>query len=162
MTDLCCALVDPPESSTNVGTCPGCGQWGRQVALMTVQAQVAFSLRKLAAAGYRFCATPGCTVVYYAAGAPPIVHSQLRERVFQKEAAGDVLVCYCFRHSVVALQQRDSARHAAILADIVAGTRRGQCACELRNPQGSCCLGNVRQLLRLSEVKLSGGRGSDA
>lgn len=32
-------------------------------------------------------------------------------------------------------------------ADITAGIRAGQCACDLRNPQGICCLGNVRRLI---------------
>jgi hypothetical protein len=59
-----------------------------------------------------------------------------------------VLVCYCFRYRADTLQRSGSAERAAILADIVAGTQQGQCACQIRNPQGSCCLGNVRRLIR--------------
>lgn len=33
---------------------------------------------------------------------------------------------------------------SAVVADISAGIKAGPCACDLRNPQGSCCLGNVR------------------
>jgi hypothetical protein len=87
-------------------------------------------------------------VVYFAAGAPPITRDQIRERVFQKETDCDVLVCYCFRYSRGALQRTDSLGRAAILADVVTGTQQGQCACEVRNPQGSCCLGNLRRLAR--------------
>lgn len=54
-------------------------------------------------------------------------------------------------YSLGTLQQSDEAGRAAIFADIVAGTRQGQCACELRNPQGNCCLGNVHRLLRVNE-----------
>jgi hypothetical protein len=36
----------------------------------------------------------------------------------------------------------------AIVDDINAGLNTGQCACDLRNPQGSCCLGNVRELIK--------------
>ncbi len=133
------------------GGCPGCGHRGRQVALLTVQAQVAISLRELGPSPYHFCATPGCEVVYYASGSPPILRGQVRERIFQKERAPDVLVCHCFRYSLGRLQWSDEAERAAILADIIAGTRQGQCACELRNPQGSCCLSNVRRLLRDDE-----------
>ena len=35
--------------------------------------------------------------------------------------------------------------------DIHAGINAGQCACDLRNPQGSCCLGNVRGLIKRLE-----------
>ena len=36
----------------------------------------------------------------------------------------------------------------AIVDDINTGINAGQCACDLRNPQGSCCLGNVRGLIK--------------
>lgn len=151
MPEGCCVPAACAGPAVGAGDCPGCGHRGRQVALLTVQAQVAISLRELGPSPYYFCVTPGCEVVYYAAGSPPILCGQMRERVFQKERAPNVLVCYCFRYSLRRLQWSDGAERAAILADIIAGTRQGQCACELRNPQGSCCLGNVRRLLRDDE-----------
>lgn len=112
-----------------------------------VQAQMTISLHALAASSYWFCASRDCPVVYFAADAPAITRDQIHERVFQKEPMGDVLVCYCFRYPVGLLQQIDQDQCAAILAEIVAGTQHGRCACAIRNPQGSCCLGNVRRLL---------------
>lgn len=147
MGDACCAPVTAAALALSAGVCPGCGERGRRVALPTVQAQAAISLRELGSSPYHFCATPGCEVVYYATGSLPILRGQVRERVFQKEPAPDVLVCHCFRYGLGTLQRSDAAGRAAILADIIAGTRQGLCACELRNPQGSCCLGNVRRLL---------------
>jgi hypothetical protein len=154
MADICCAPTDLVEHRANVYACPGCGKHGRQVALITVQAQVAVSLQELVASPYQLCASPGCAVVYYAAGAPPITRAQVREHVFPKEATPDVLICHCFRHSLGAIQQSDQVGRAAILANIVAGTRQGQCACELRNPQGRCCLGDVRRLMRGDELTI--------
>lgn len=157
MTDACCAPPAWSKRSGSEGACPGCGRRGRPVGLATVQALVAISLRKLAQTPYQFCATPDCAVVYYAAAVAASAHApargaitrdRLRERVFQKEPFPDVLVCYCFRHTLGAIQQGDEVARAAILADIAEGTRRGQCACTLRNPQGGCCLGNVRRLMR--------------
>jgi len=58
-----------------------------------------------------------------------------------------VLVRYCFRYPIGLIQQSDPDQRAEILADIVAGTQYGRYACTIRNPQGSCCLGNVRGLL---------------
>jgi hypothetical protein len=116
---------------------------------------VAISLRELAPGDYYFCATLDCAVVYFApatsassrvAAQRTITRDQLRERVFQKETADEVLVCYCFRYSLGAIRHSDEAGRSAVLAAIVAGTQQGQCACELRNPQGGCCLGNVRRL----------------
>ena len=46
------------------------------------------------------------------------------------------------------LRAATPAARAATLEDIDAGIKTGQCACDLRNPQGSCCLGNVRGLIQ--------------
>jgi hypothetical protein len=154
MAESCCSSAAPSTSPSAAGTCPSCGERGRAVGLLTVQSQVALSLRELGQPPYWFCSTPGCTVVYFAAGAPPVTCNQLRERVFQKEPDLDVLVCYCFRYSRGAVLQADSIMRAAILADVVAGTQQGQCACEIRNPQGSCCLGNLHRLARERRVGL--------
>jgi hypothetical protein len=151
MAEQCCSVATPQERVARADHCPSCGQRGRAVALVTVQAQVAISLQALAAPSYWFCATRDCPVVYFAADAPAITRDQIRERVFQKEPLGDVLVCYCFRYPVGLLQQSDPDQCAAILAEIVAGTQHGRCACTIRNPQGSCCLGNVRGLLSRRE-----------
>lgn len=147
MVDTCCVLAERPISDLSTTHCPGCGRRGHPISLLTVQSQVAVSLRALATSPYHFCSAPDCTVAYFTWGAPPITCDQLREKVFQKEFAEDVLVCYCFRYSRGALQSSYTAGSAALLAEIVAGARQGQCACEVRNPQGRCCLGNVRHLL---------------
>lgn len=147
MPDSCCPSPARPATPPTTDVCPSCGQRGRPVGLLTVQAQVALSLRELRPP-YWFCRTPSCAVVYFAAEAPPITCDQLRERVFQKASDPDVLVCYCFRYTRGDLQRGDSARRDSILADVIAGTQQGQCACEIRNPQGSCCLGNLRHLAR--------------
>jgi len=44
------------------------------------------------------------------------------------------------------------AERSLIIEDIQAGITAGQCACDLRNPQGTCCLGNVQKLAHLAEV----------
>lgn len=148
VAESCCSSSASPTSPSAAGICPSCGERGRSVSLLTVQAQIALSLRELGQPPYWFCSSAGCAVVYFASEASPITCDQLRERVFQKALDPGVLACYCFRYSRGALQQADSITRAAILADVVAGTQQGQCACEIRNPQGSCCLGNLRRLAR--------------
>lgn len=138
-----------PRSAVAHPVCPTCGRLGKRVDRETVQAQLAISLHALIDAPYHFCATPDCPVVYVSAdGATHFTEAQLRERVFQKHAEDDAtLVCYCFRHTVGALRGGDIAAQTAILHDITLGTQHGLCACTIRNPQGSCCLGNVRRLI---------------
>ena len=129
--------------------CPSCGAKGKRVELATVKAMLGVSLRRLGSRRYRFCGTAACPVVYFAEDADEVFTvDEVRERVFQKEPeADDVFVCYCFRHTQGALRQAGALGQASIIEEIEAGIQAGQCACELRNPKGSCCLGNVRAVM---------------
>lgn len=134
-------------------TCPQCGKTGKAVQVQTVKALLSMSLRAARDVEYLFCRTQTCPVVYFSPdGEQTFTAGQVRERVYQKEPdADDVFVCYCFRHAVGELRAASPETRLAILDDINAGINAGQCACDLRNPQGSCCLGNVRGLVRQSE-----------
>ena len=130
--------------------CPVCGQIGKPVQGQTVKALLSVTLRAVSDAEYLFCRTETCPVVYFSSdGRHSFTLGDVRERVYQKEpTAADVPICYCFRHTVGDLRLAPAEARAAILADINSGIDAGQCACDLRNPQGACCLGNVRSLLR--------------
>jgi hypothetical protein len=162
MTDSCCC---PPEAgnvfcelstqnlqnqSRAANACPICGERGKAVQGQTVKALLALSLREAQNTDYLFCKTQTCPVVYFSTGGEQTFHiEQVRERVYQKEPeSDDVLVCYCFRHKVGDILNTSTETRKAILDDINTGINAGQCACDLRNPQGSCCLGNVRGLIK--------------
>ncbi len=144
------AQCEQRSSSTPVGGCPINGQPGKPVHGQTVKALIAVSLRAVSDGLYRFCPDPDCPVVYFSLdGSQTFATSELRERVYQKEpSTQDVWVCYCFRHTVGEVQSAGHATQQAIIEDITHGIQAGQCASDLRNPQGSCCLGNVQTLVR--------------
>jgi hypothetical protein len=82
-------------------------------------------------------------VVYFGSGGV-FAREDLRVPVFQKEPPGARTVCYCF-----ALTEEDIRRELTTTGHSLAGERITQlvkddrCACEVRNPQGTCCLGNI-------------------
>lgn len=119
----------------------------------TVKALLAVSLREVRDVEYLFCRTQTCPVVYFSPdGEQTFTAEEVRERVYQKEPdADDVFVCHCFRHTVGDVRVASPETRAAIVDDINTGINAGQCACDLRNPQGSCCLGNVRSLAKRLE-----------
>jgi len=133
--------------------CPECGIVGKSIQRQTIKALLLVSLRQLQDEKYIFCRTHACPVVYFSAdGKQTFTIEQVRERVYQKEPeAKDVFVCYCFRHTLGDFDVISSEERIAILDNINAGINAGQCACDLRNPQGSCCLGNVRNLIKRLE-----------
>lgn len=167
MSDKCCCPSEAGSSvceiptqitehpSRKVNICPDCSKAGKPVQGQTVKALLAVSLRAVGDADYLFCRTPTCPIVYFASdGSHVFTAEQVREQVYQKlpDEAG-VFVCYCFRHTVGDVRDATTEGQAALVEDINEGIQAGQCACDLRNPQGSCCLGNVRAMIkRLAEV----------
>lgn len=128
--------------------CPGCGQKGKSVQGQTIKALLSVSLNRIHEADYFFCRTTSCNVVYFSSdGNSVFTAGQIRERVYQKEPdQEDVFVCYCFKHTLGAILNATAEEYSAMLNDIHSGINTNHCACDLRNPQGSCCLGNVRSI----------------
>lgn len=165
MADTCCsqpgagsatcelplAAVDrPPRVAT---TCPNCDEKGKPVQGQTVKALLSVTLREVQNGEYLFCRNEKCPVVYFSTdGQQSFTTEHIREQVYQKQPdRDDVFICYCFRHTVGELHATSPGRRASILEDINAGIAADQCACDLRNPQGSCCLGNVRERIKRLE-----------
>ena len=169
MTESCCcppeagnAVCDLPAQNfqrpaREVNACPECGKAGRPVEGQTIKSLLAVSLREVKEVRYLFCRTEGCSIVYFSAdGEQVFTVEQVCERVYQKEPeAGEVFVCYCFRHSVGELRATPHEGRIAIADNINAGISAGLCACDLRNPQGSCCLGNVNRLIKQLEKQVA-------
>ena len=118
---------------------------------ITVKALLKVPLTDVRDVPYRFCRTPECPTVYYATDAGQTFEEvALRERVHQKHPTDEaVFICYCFRHTPgsIRAELRETGRSTAV-ARITAGITAGQCACEIRNPQGTCCLGNMQTAVK--------------
>jgi hypothetical protein len=135
---------------TQSNLCPTCGHKGKKVDSLTLKAMLNVSLLALREVPYRFCPTAACPVVYFATdGRQSFTKEQIRERVHQKEPNDEsVLVCYCFYHSPQTIRGELLARGTTtVVEEITEGIQASQCACEVRNPQGSCCLGNVQVIV---------------
>lgn len=166
MSDLCCcpstagnAVCElPPQGfqrpARPTNTCPECGQKGKPVQGQTVKALLAVSLHEVRDVNYLFCKTQTCPIIYFSPdGEQTFTVEQVRERVYQKEPDTDeVFVCYCFRHTIGDIRAASPETHIVIVNNINTGIQAGQCACDLRNPQGSCCLGNVNSLIKRLET----------
>ena len=129
--------------------CPRCGVIGRPVEDRTVRAILkAPEALALLEVGRRFCRTPSCEVVYYGDDGRVVEKRDTPVRVGLKEREDPIPLCYCF-----GFQRADVRREIAetggcsIPSRIAAEIRAGRCACELKNPSGACCLGDVNQAL---------------
>jgi hypothetical protein len=126
--------------------CPTNGRTGTRVDAQTLKAMLKIPLDVLRRVEYRFCSDPNCPTVYYSAdGLQTFAETDLRERVYQKHPQdADIFVCYCFRHTVEDLLLEGKR----VAAQITHGIKNEQCACDIRNPQGSCCFGNVNSIVK--------------
>ena len=154
----CCKM--PAESMTtgNQFLCPQCGSEGQSVDRTTIGALLKpESLSQVNGSQYAFCETPSCSVVYYAADGTPLTKEQVRVRVGLKETEDPVTVCYCFGvtermiHEEIQRTGRSSAS-----ARIRAEVKAKHCRCEVENPSGRCCLGEVLQAEKRAEAAITG------
>ena len=133
--------------------CPRCGQLGGKVERITLKALLRpEALTRLGSGDYRFCRTSACPNVYYGLG-ESFDREDVLVPVFQKEPEGARTVCYCFAVSEDTIHREvQTAGVSASAASIKALVHAGRCACEVRNPQGTCCLGTVFAIAKMAAV----------
>jgi len=94
----------------------------------------------------RFCRTPSCEIVYYGGDGRAIAKRDVPVRVGLKEREDPIPLCYCFGFSRADVREELAAGgQCTIPARIAAEVRAGRCACEIKNPSGACCLGEVNR-----------------
>ena len=152
----CCSSTNesssvPTVKAVSTAVCPSCGQKGKMVDTQTVKALLAISLEAVnEAVIYRFCRVADCEIVYFDEETNFFTEAHLRGRVHQKNPqADDVPVCYCYQHTPGSIRAEVATQGKTdVVAQVTAGTKAGTCACDIRNPQGSCCLGNVSKMVK--------------
>lgn len=98
-------------------------------------------------------------MVYFAVDpqAPVFRRDDLLVRVGAKEEADPIPVCYCFGFTRKDIANEIAATGGSTVADrITVQVKAGNCACEVKNPSGKCCLGNV---VRVSQECIRAVRG---
>jgi len=149
----CCA-PDTARPLHRTDQCPESGTTGSTVDRQTVKALLTeAALGRLTQAEYRFCSHAGCKVVYFAADGRRFSTSDVRVPVWQKLPFGDRPVCYCFGESEASIRVELEATGRSLAVERIREHITAQrCACELRNPRGACCLGDMMGAVRRVEA----------
>jgi hypothetical protein len=152
----CCSIKSPAEKTVTetatpgTNSCPECGQPGKSVETKTLKQMVQpWHLELVNKPGFLFCRSADCDVVYFQPDGDCLRKPDVRVRVGLKETEDSVPICYCFgfTEAMVVAEIRDTGK-CTIPQRITAEVKAGNCACEIRNPQGSCCLGNVTAAMK--------------
>jgi hypothetical protein len=140
--------------------CPACGAGSTSVEIGTVKAQlVPQALARLTPGGFHFCPGPECRTVYFSDDHQTFDVDDVRVSVWQKQPRGARMICYCFGENEADMTREIGAQGRTLAIERVRrhiADRR--CACEIRNPRGACCLGDltasIKMLMTPKEVVL--------
>ncbi|MBI2186481.1 MAG: copper chaperone Copz family protein [Acidobacteria bacterium] len=143
-------ICGPRPGPSQRGECPVSGTAGKTVEILTVKALLTeTALRRITNSSYRFCPEPACDVVYFTENGDTYGKADLRVPVWQKEPFGARILCYCFGESEAGIRDEIDAEGASHAVErIRALIEAGRCACEVRNPRGACCLGDVSMAVK--------------
>jgi len=145
----CCAVKSPVNSQERF-SCPKCGNEGKKVENITLKSLlIPDALAKLSPeSSYRMCTNAACDVVYFNEKGQVYLTEDIKVVVFQKTEAEDCPVCYCFgwNRERIKKELAETGSSTAI-SSITEHIKAGRCGCDVNNPQGSCCLGNVKKVV---------------
>ena len=133
--------------------CPSCHEKAKGVLGKTV-AHLVKEVSKLKFDdfdGFYYCKTPTCKTVYFREGTV-LTQEDMSVVVGLKEGATPATVCYCFDWTKEKIQKElEATGEATALEDIKAKMENPGCSCEVLNPSGGCCLGDVGKVIK--EIK---------
>src|SRR5258708_33197546 len=142
----CCSENANTEAAPAVMACPVNGARSKQVDMLTVKSLVRQLPLGMPDTQYYFCDSSDCEVVYFAldAGAPRFCREDLVVRAGAKETADPIPICYCvgFTRQDIWDEIRSTGK-STVAKRITAEVEAGRCACEVKNPSGKGCLGDV-------------------
>jgi hypothetical protein len=144
--DNCCQTST--EKLKTPTQCPVCRQKRNSVQLVTLKALLQPTALETIhpETSYSFCSNPSCEVVYFNE-MQTFGKETLKVLVYQKDDALNVPICYCFgwtRERLIQAVKEDQHPTDHIREQVQAN----RCGCEVNNPQGACCLGNVISFIR--------------
>ena len=135
--------------------CPVSRSPGAAVDRLTVKALLNESaLQHLRPGEYRFCPDTSCDVVYFGAEGDRFTTADVRVPIWQKLPYGARPICYCFGESETSIRSElESAGTSTAIERVRDHIGAERCACEVRNPRGTCCLGDL--ITAVKRVKAS-------
>lgn len=146
----CCLVTDQTEAPSKAN-CPVSQAISKKVQIRTVKSLVHGDSRwRLENVQYYYCEDATCPVVYFPSnGGAYFTVSDLDVKVFSKDKGDDVNVCYCFGWTRGRIKSEISqAGTSSAPKEIARQVKEGLCSCDVKNPEGRCCLGDVNTVVK--------------
>lgn len=157
-TDEQCCLVKDVTPAPAQAECPVSKSLSRKVQRRTLE-----HLLKPEKSGeiqnvqYYYCAAPDCKIVYFSNETVPyFTIDDVSVKVSSKDKGDDVNVCYCFNWNRARIKEElASTGKSTASLQIAKEVKAGNCACDIKNPKGECCLGDVNSFVKSLTSPLS-------
>ena len=151
MSADCCSKGSTGRSGNK---CPASGTGGKRVSWTTVAALSSGPVPPRQTIS--ICCDPDCDVVYFGDRGLILRISDLHTVPgFKRGSEG--LICYCFGHSKDQVEQEMiTLGHSQTLERVLAKVGDRNCACEVRNPAGKCCLKELKRVVQETSTSLKG------
>ena len=142
MGNSCCVATKA------VSLCSKCGTKGISVGLKTLKHLLKEDVLRdiIEERAYSFCRNPDCGIVYFSEDSL-FTKEKLKVRVGVKEKAPPIPICYCFnitRDDI--LKEIKEMRRSTASERIKKEIKANGCDCDIKNPSGRCCLGDVMKV----------------
>ncbi len=155
MGESCCST---PAARSDPRDCPRCGTRGQSVDRLAVASMMSGVIPPNQS--YWLCREPGCEAVYFGEDATVLTVSDMNVAPGFKSKFPEALVCYCFQYRRRDIEAELLAEGRTSIPDrITAEVQAGNCACEVRNPSGKCCLGEVQRAIQEISAELGVAAG---
>ncbi|VAX30341.1 MerF [hydrothermal vent metagenome] len=143
--ESCCSPW-PESKDLKFSTCPDNKKKGQSVDPETLRNLIKKERgHEIKDTGYYFCKAPDCDTVYFhPKSGQTFEKSDIKVRVGLKETDDPVWVCYCFDISKRMIAEEIENTGLSASGDrIRKEVADKNCECEIKNPSGRCCLGEV-------------------
>lgn len=147
----CCTTQEQVSENNGSELCPFCNVKGKKVKIITLKSMLKpTSLDSInASLTHYFCSSEDCNVVYFDTSKKIYLTTKIKVSVHQKDTSSIVPVCYCFGWTKDRLKENVEMGFASKpIEHIRHNIKENRCGCEVNNPQGSCCLGNVISFIK--------------
>jgi len=146
----CCLITEKTEAPPRAA-CPVSGTLSRKVQRRTLEHLLKPErVGSIANVQYYYCADPNCNVVYFSShDVPNFTIDDVSIKVLPKDKGDDVNVCYCFDWTRGRIKD-EIARTGKSTAStqIAREVKAGNCSCDIKNPKGECCMGDVNSFVK--------------
>ncbi|QDQ02447.1 (2Fe-2S)-binding protein [Lysinibacillus fusiformis] len=147
----CCSSNLKETKIEHSGNCPLCKTKAKNVKLITLKSLLKPSALETlnAESTHYFCSTKDCDVVYFDTINKKYLISDIKVSVHQKDDSTTIPICYCFdwtKEKIGKYVKQELVPKP--IEQIRENIKENRCGCEVNNPQGSCCLGNVTKYIK--------------